>query len=264
MLTYTREGLEDDFDTGGYLVFSYVPTWDMYLPSVRLVHTTYNTTSSWPDVLLGYKELQGLPNATQLSIWPFSNITQEITDLNPYGGRNIYGTLTFHPSIELHKRILDIFQEEFEKIKHIGGQPNVIMHPLSRKTISQMSKNGGNALGLKEEDGPLVILNFAGRWGREKDDEVFYGAYYKFIGRAEAAAKEMGLWHRFKYVNYAEGTQDVWSGYGDENLKILKQIQRKVDPKRVFTKGGLGGGYFKLNGKDEEIEGVEHQGKSEL
>lgn len=235
------------------------------MPMVRLVHTTHNTTERWPEVFAAYENIEGLPNATQLSIWPFSDITEQISSLSPYGGRNIYGTFTFRPSIELHEKILEIFQEEFNKIKHIEEmQPNVVMHPFSRQTISQMSKHGGNALGLKEEDGPLVILNFAGRWKHERDDAVFYGAYYNFINRAEAVAKEMGLWHRFKYVNYAEGSQDVWSGYGEENLRRLKQIQRKIDPERVFTKGGLGEGYFKLNRKDEEVEVVKIDGKSEL
>lgn len=237
----------------------------MYLPSVRLVHTTHNTTETWPEVFAGYKDIEGLPNATQLSIWPFSAITEEIKKMNPYGKRNVYGTFTFRPSIELHTIILSIFREEFEKIKHIDGmQPNVIMHPLSRRTISQMNKNEGNALGLKEEDGPLIIVNYAGKWDHEADDHAFYGAYYQFMDRAESAAKEMGLWHRFKYVNYAEGTQNVWGGYGAENLKRLKQIQRKVDPLRVFTKGGLASGYFKLNEKDEEFEEVKYDGKSEL
>ena len=237
----------------------------MYLPLVRLVHTTHDTTETWPEVFASYEKIEGLPNATQLSIWPFSEITEEISKSSPYGGRNIYGTFSFRPSIELHKGILEIFQEEFNKIKHIEDmQPNVVMHPLSRQTISQMSKNGGNALGLKEDDGPLVIVNFAGRWKNEKDDEAFYGAYYSFINRAEATAKEVGLWHRFKYINYAEGTQDVFSGYGEDNLQRLKQIQRKVDPDRIFTKGGLGGGYFKLNGKDEELPIAKTNGKSEL
>lgn len=247
------------------MIFSYFAPYDMYMPSVRLVHTTHKTTETWPEVFSAYRDIEGLPDTTRVEIWPFSNITEELSVFSPYGNRNIYGTFTFSPSIELHDKILEIFKEEFDKIKHIEGmQPNVVMHPFSRRALSRMSKNGGNSLGLKEEDGPLVIVNYAGSWTHEKDDTAFYDAYYKWMNRSEAAAKEMGLWHRFKYINYAEGTQDVWTGYGEENLRRLKQIQRKIDPERVFTKGGLAGGYFKLNGKDEELELVKPKSKSEL
>ena len=125
------------------------------------------------------------------------------------------------------------------------------MQPLSTNAISLMSRNGGNALGLTPADGPLVITSIAWAWKNAADDAVMYAAYRKFLPEAEDLAKEMGVWHRFKYANYAEASQDVWSEYGEENLKRLKKVQRRkvqrrVDPDGVFVKGGLAGGRLQV------------------
>ena len=66
----------------------------------------------------------------------------------------------------------------------------------------------------------------------------------------------MGLWHRFKYANYAHANQDVWGGYGEENVARLKKVQREVDPTGVFVGGGLAGVGFRLNVKGEKEGGA--------
>ena len=74
----------------------------------------------------------------------------------------------------------------------------------------------------------------------------------EFLGKGETLAKELGIYHPYKYVNYAEGFQDVVSGYGEENVKGLQKVQRKYDPEGIYAKGGFAGGLFKLNDKPIE------------
>ena len=64
------------------------------------------------------------------------------------------------------------------------------------------------------------------------------------INRAVALAKSMELHHRFIYQNYANISQDVFGGYGEENRERLRMIQTKYDVDGVFSK--LQPGYFKL------------------
>jgi hypothetical protein len=64
------------------------------------------------------------------------------------------------------------------------------------------------------------------------------------MDRAIALGKEMKLYHRFIYQNYAGAGRDVFSGYGPENHERLKRIQQKYDPEGVFAR--LQPGYFKL------------------
>ena len=61
--------------------------------------------------------------------------------------------------------------------------------------------------------------------------------------RWERVAKEMGLWHPYVYINYADVEQDVFAGYGEENRERLRQIQRKWDPAGVFGERLQPGGF---------------------
>ena len=65
------------------------------------------------------------------------------------------------------------------------------------------------------------------------------------MSRLEEAAEKLGVWHPYNYINYAEATQDVWSGYGDPSEP--RKVQKAVDPEGVFAKVGHGGGVFELN-----------------
>lgn len=82
------------------------------------------------------------------------------------------------------------------------------------------------------------------QWFNAEDDEAVRTAVENIINRAGKLAKKMGLDHRFIYQNYADITQDVFGGYGEENRAKLKEIQKKYDPEGVFTR--LQPGYFKL------------------
>lgn len=54
-------------------------------------------------------------------------------------------------------KILEIFVSEVEGITDvIGILPSLIVQPVTKPVISYFSKNGGNALGIVESDGPLI------------------------------------------------------------------------------------------------------------
>jgi len=88
------------------------------------------------------------------------------------------------------------------------------------------------------------VLSLAPRWNNAEDDELVNAAFGRFIDRSVALAKEMGLWNRFIYQNYADISQDVFAGYGEENRAKLQAIQQKYDPEGVFSIKQPG--YFKL------------------
>jgi len=110
--------------------------------------------------------------------------------------------------------------------------------------IEQMSKNGGNALGLEDEEEPLMLVNPSSMWVNAADDEVVLGAYINWLAKATARAKELGLYHRYLYMNYASQFQDPIRGYGDSNRARLRDVAKKYDPDGVFQL--LQPGYFKL------------------
>ena len=254
--TVQTESLPKDLDIGGFNIYAYVQPYEDWFVIDRYVHTAHADASSWPEIFAPFEKIDAVPDTTHISVRPYSNITAEIAVSTPDGNRNIYATFTHFPSVELTTKLLKIFQEEVAPIKAVENILTcLVLQPLAQNSVALMSKNGGNPLGLKSSDGTLVILSIAWSWKNAADDAVVFAAYRKFFERAEAAAKEMGLWHRYKYANYAEASQDVWAGYGEESVERLRKVQKEVDPKGVFAKGGLGGAGFKLNVKEVVVEG---------
>jgi hypothetical protein len=252
--TVQTESLPKDLDIGGFNIHIYGQAYDSWFVIDHYVHTVHTDASSWPEIFTPFEKIDAVPDTTHISVRPYSNITVDIASFALSGKRNVYATFTYFPSVELTTKLLEIHQEEVTPIKAAEDLlPCLILQPLAQNSVALMSKNGGNALGLKSSDGTLVILSIAWSWKNAADDAAIFAAYHKFFARAEAAAKEMGLWHRYKYANYAEASQDVWAGYGEESLKRLRKVQREVDPKGVFVKGGLGGAGFKLNVKEEVV-----------
>ncbi len=251
---FTTKSMELDSDVGGWISFTYLQARDVWFGVAEMRHTAHTNASTWPQAFQPYEQLEGLPESTSVDIKPMSNISLELFEGIPNGYRNIYGTFTYRPSVELEAKVLDIFREEAKPVDNmIGFLPALTIHPISRASIQIMKKRGGNALGIadKPDEGPLMIINISWTWKDASDDERSYAAYYRFMEKAEETAKAMGVWHPYKYINYAEATQDVWSGVGKKNLRELRRLQRNVDPDGVFTKGGLASGYFKLNERPE-------------
>ncbi|KAI6752520.1 hypothetical protein HG530_013889 [Fusarium avenaceum] len=151
----------------------------------------------------------------------------------PHGLRRVYATLTYKPSRELHKKLLDIFSSEVEGVKATPGfTSSVVIQALHINAIRAMKERGGNALGV-ESDTPL------NRWSEAEDDTAMYAYADRWLQQAQAEASQMDLLNPWLYINYANHNQDPFSGYGGSNKLRLQKIQRTVDPYGIFTSEGL-------------------------
>lgn len=257
------ESMDLDPDVAVINLFLYSQVYGQWFGYNMLTHLIHTDPSTWPETFQPYERLEGVPHTTFVGVKPLSNITVDAGQGSPHGDRNVYGTFTYHPSLDLDRELVELFKEEGSRVHDV---PEAVLalskQPISRSAIKHMKKRGGNALGIADsgETGPLVVLGVMWKWTHASDDERIYAAYHRFMDKAEAAAKRMGLWHPYKYINYAEATQDVWTGYGEQSLKELRRVQRQLDPDGVFAKGGLAGGYFKLN--DMPHKQTTHGGKA--
>ena len=221
-------------------------------------HLTHADPTTYPNAFAAYKDLKTIAPAKP-AILPYSNITEFIRDMNPKPGkRNMYTTFTHRPSKQLDRDLLDIYKEEVMKIKDVKGlMPSLVVQPIYQNAMRLMAKRGGNALGLAKEaeKGPMVIFLLSWLWERREDDAVVEGVMKEILRRGEGRAKGLDVWHPYKYVNYAEGFQDVAAGYGEENMGELRKVQREYDPEGIFARGGLAGGFFKVSEKQGVVEG---------
>lgn len=108
-----------------------------------------------------------------------------------------------------------------------------------------MEKNGGNPLGLSQDDGPFVFINIDCRWDHVADDSIVYQTVSTILTRIKEAATAHQTQTDYLYMNYASQFQDVIGSYGPENKARLKSVARKYDPAQVFQI--LQPGYFKLD-----------------
>lgn len=93
-------------------------------------------------------------------------------------------------------------------------------------------------------DSLQTVFSIVFLWSNAADDEIMRKAGENLLRRAIDKAKEMGLYHRYMYQNYADPSQDVFAGYGEANRDRLREIQKKYDPEGVFSR--LQPGYFKV------------------
>ncbi|MCJ1461410.1 hypothetical protein MMC07_000007 [Pseudocyphellaria aurata] len=196
-----------------------------------------------PPIFHEFMEIENISSTMRIA--NLTDLTQEIRAGSPDGYRNTYSTATFKNSRMLLSKVLEIFASEIEDIKDVADiLASLVIQPITKPMISHFSKNGGNALGLVESDGPLILMLVAFRWSSADDDARMYATSDRIIDTSIAAAKEMHLDHRYIYQNYASHRQDVFAGYGPVNHDRLVQISRKYDPNQIFQT--LQPGYFKL------------------
>lgn len=65
------------------------------------------------------------------------------------------------------------------------------------------------------------------------------------LEQSVAAAKKRGLYHPFKYMNYAAQDQPPFVGYGSDNVEFLNKVKKLYDAEGFFTTLVPGG--FKLS-----------------
>lgn len=81
-------------------------------------------------------------------------------------------------------------------------------------------------------------------WEDTASDDLVKSKASDVMEKINKKAKEMGLLHRFQYMNYADPSQHPIESYGRDNVQFLKAVSRKYDPKGIFQYQAPGG--FKL------------------
>ena len=89
-----------------------------------------------------------------------------------------------------------------------------------------------------------AVINFNMRWSNLSDSLPLRQMFKRMIERAKQSARQRNTLHRFLFLNHAFEDEDVFAGYGDENLRRLHEVRQAVDPEGVFQR--LMPGYFKL------------------
>ncbi|KAM0324373.1 hypothetical protein ACHAQA_008154 [Verticillium albo-atrum] len=189
------------------------------------------------------------------AITPIADSTQnqvlpDYTDIhqasNPFGLREVYYVITVKADARIAKIARDIFYEEHPAADGVAGSnPVMIFQAITEGQIRHMSDNGGNALGINLQDGPLYLIHVACWWQDSADDKTIYSMISTMLTRITAEAKALGVQNDYVYMNYASAFQDVIKSYGAANAARLAKVAKTYDVTGVFQK--LQPGHFKLD-----------------
>ena len=84
-------------------------------------------------------------------------LAQKMDRMNPAGYFNLFGSVTVKNEVQILWDLAEGFTREIEAVKGAAGlHVYIVYNPVTVSTIRKMQARGGNALGMKPLDGPLV------------------------------------------------------------------------------------------------------------
>ncbi|KAL4887813.1 hypothetical protein BDV59DRAFT_189845 [Aspergillus ambiguus] len=230
----------EDGNAQQYVAF--LNTQGMNLASAELTYVEDNTE---PAIFEQYRSIPAVSDT--LSTKTLVEYCASVQKSNPNGLREVYWPITVYLNEDFANWAVDYFLSVSPQVANVSGiNPVLIYQGITEPILQNMTKYGGNALGLDASKGPLHLMHISTWWDNASDDETVYKFVNDYFDVVVAKAKSLGLYHEYIYMNYASQYQDVISSYGSANRAKLQAIASKYDPTGVFQT--LQPGYFKLSG----------------
>lgn len=162
--------------------------------------------------------------------------------------RTIWATTSFTISPTIVNRIHSLWKGIVPEVAKQYAYANPIAE-LTFQALPGPPRNGSspNSLGFTAKETPeknLIFLQIIFTFDDAAATEGFEEALKDFLKLIEELAKEEGVLHRYKYLNFAASFQDPFASYGEEQKHKLRKVAKKYDPQGVFQTLVPGG--FKL------------------
>ncbi|KAJ8123864.1 hypothetical protein ONZ43_g283 [Nemania bipapillata] len=217
-----------------------------YQNSSAIVFWSYRPALKETIIISGLADLSGTANP------PILQDLLAIPGTQAEGYRNIWFTLTLKndektlaKAVELHSKLV----EDMKADSSDGDfETQCFFQPLPAVIGQHGRERGGNMLGIDTQEENAVIL---------LGSLAVNGLDQEALGRAKMLAwkddlerysLESNTYMPYRYMNYADGSQDVVAGYGKENVLKMLAVSRTYDPDGVFQRRVPGG--FKILGKE--------------
>ncbi|KAH8586438.1 hypothetical protein B0O99DRAFT_644446 [Bisporella sp. PMI_857] len=230
-----------------------------YDPYVSVINTNVFSNGSWYILFHLVNTRPGAISspvfASLLAIPPLfstlrqathGNLTDEFNAGTPVNSRALLATMTFSNSATFMETFFQLANTTSASMtsKVPGLAFTLSFQPWPQTITGRGRVNGGNALGIDATDGDLTNIDLTLYWNDATDDGFIYAETEKLFDAGVKKAKDMGLWNRYLYLNYADKWQKPIRGYGLNNVRMLRRIGRKYDPRQIFQNAVVGG--FKL------------------
>jgi hypothetical protein len=177
----------------------------------------------------GVKHERAFPNVEPSDIWftlSFKNDPRILTYASALHDQLVADMIAFIPEQDFVTQCL------FQPLPTTYGQNSLAA--------------GGNVMGVDRQP-HNGILFLATAMVRTPEQEAFaYPKVKAWVESVEDFARGMeGGLLEWRYLNYADKSQDPMATYGEANVKLMKEAAAKYDPERVFQELCPGG--FKIS-----------------
>lgn len=162
---------------------------------------------------------------------------------------DIWFTLTFKNdpqvlqyAVTTHNQLVEEFRTQSPDGDFIT---QCMFQPLPTLFAKHAADRGGNVLGLDGIGGNAVLWLATLAVRTPEQEAVGRETMVAWVKSVEDFAKSVGSNVEWRYLNYADYTQDPLSSYGKENLELIRAAANKYDPAGVFQTRVPGG--FKIS-----------------
>lgn len=159
--------------------------------------------------------------------------------------RTIWATTSFSISPTIVHRIHKLWKDLVPDV----AKQYTYAHPVAELTFQALpgpprDGEAPNSLGFTSDETPqknLVFLQIIFAFDDAAATEGFEEALKDFVKLIEEVAKEEGVLHQYKYLNFAASFQDPFASYGQTKAQALREAAKKYDPRGVFQTQAPGG-----------------------
>ncbi|KAF5008182.1 hypothetical protein FDECE_5515 [Fusarium decemcellulare] len=192
-----------------------------------------------PPVYSSFLSIPGLiSNNTGLE--NVASITNETNGSLPEGSSRaidlVYSFKNGDPS--LYTDLFRLWEDGTKSLGYVAGLQLVFLiqpHPVT---------NGTNSLGLGPGGKDLVMAVLTAAYSDREDNVRVQRVLQLVMDNQIRVTQQKGLYIPYKYLNYADKSQDPIASYGEAVKRRLQATSHKYDPQGVFQKRVPGG--FKL------------------
>jgi hypothetical protein len=162
--------------------------------------------------------------------------------------RNIWFTLTFKNDERVLAKAVSLHHEFVEDLKRTSPdgdfETQCYFQPFPSVIAQRGAEKGGNIIGIEgSKDNAIVFLGSLAVNGVNQE-AIGRKKILAWKNAVESYSKSLDAFVDYRYINYADASQDVLASYGPKSLKKMLAVSKKYDPAGVFQKRASG--VFKL------------------
>ncbi|KAK7908847.1 Bifunctional solanapyrone synthase [Apiospora marii] len=170
-----------------------------------------------------------------------------VVGLSDAGGeRDVWFSLCFQNNKLLTDKATELFENLVAESQGEADMNRVLLIFQQLPKHYAQKNPGGNVLGVdKTLTENSILCQFEAYVKTREAEALFHSKIVDIVAELEDYAESIGAATQWRYLNYADPSQDPLKSYGPENVAFMKKVSAKYDPKGFFQTRVPGG--FKIS-----------------